>query len=236
MESNKINLIGIIILALAVFAGSYTISEGISSPKSFQRTVTVRGLSEKEFDADMAVWPITFTVSGNDLSAIRKEIQIKTEIIGAFLKEHSITSEEITIKEPTITDTSINPYLDQKQQRDKYYAKSVMFVRSKNIQAVGKVLVDSINLMDNGIALSNEYDSQIQYLFTALNEIKPEMIAEATRNARKAAEQFAHDSGSTVGKIQHASQGLFSIEDAAPGLPERKVIRVVTNIEYILTD
>jgi len=236
MENNRINIIGITLLALAVFAGGYSVSKGISAPKSFQRTVTVRGLSEREFDADMAVWPITFIVSGNDLPTIRKDIQDKTEIIVKFLKEHDITPEEITVKEPAITDTSTNMYLDQNQQRDKYYAKAVMFIRSNNVQAVGKALVDSINLMDNGIALTNEYDSQIQYLFTALNEIKPEMIAEATQNARKAAEQFAHDSGSTVGKIQHASQGLFSIEDAAPGLPERKVIRVVTNIEYILTD
>jgi len=236
MENNKVNVIGIAALALAVFASGFAISKGISSPKSFQRTVTVRGLSERECEADMAVWPVTFTVSGNDLPSIRKEIQVKKEIIFDFLKGHDITSEEITVKEPAITDTSTNIYLDQNQQRDKYHAKAVLFVRSSNVQAVGKALVDSINLMDNGIALTNEYDSQIQYLFTALNEIKPEMIAEATQNARKAAEQFAHDSGSTVGKIQNASQGLFSIEDAAPGLPERKVIRVVTNIEYILTD
>ena len=76
----------------------------------------------------------------------------------------------------------------------------------------------------------------VEYLFNGLNAIKPQMIAEATQNARKAAEQFARDSGSQVGKIKRASQGLFSIDDAAPGLPERKSVRVVTTVEYILSD
>jgi len=126
--------------------------------------------------------------------------------------------------------------MDQTRKRDKYFAKVVVFVRSANIKAVSIALSDSINLLDSSIALSNDYDSRVEYLFTKLNDIKPEMIAEATQNARKAAEQFAHDSGSQVGKIKRASQGLFSIDDAAPGLPERKSVRVVTTVEYILSD
>ncbi|MBO7047471.1 MAG: SIMPL domain-containing protein, partial [Spirochaetia bacterium] len=171
-----------------------------------------------------------------DLSQLRQDIVKKSGIITSFLKKHGIQEADFTVKEPAITDTTTDPYMDQTRKRDKYFAKVVVFVRSSNIKAVNAALADSINLMDSGIALSHDYDSRVEYLFTKLNDIKPQMIAEATQNARKAAEQFAHDSGSKVSKIKRASQGLFSIDDAAPGLPERKSVRVVTTVEYILSD
>ena len=189
-----------------------------------------------EVDADMAVWPVTFTVSGNDLSLLRQDIEKKSGIITSFLKKHGVQDADFTLKEPAITDTTTDPYMDQTRKRDKYFAKVVVFVRSSNIKAVAAALSDSINLMDSGIALSHDYDSRVEYHFNKLNDIKPQMIAEATQNARKAAEQFARDSGSKVSKIKRASQGLFSIDDAAPGLPERKSVRVVTTVEYILSD
>lgn len=236
MENKKAVVAGAVVLALGILFAGISLTFGIKALKADQRTVTVRGLSEREFAADMAAWPVTFTVSGNELPTLRQEIVTKTGIIIDFLKAHGIKDGEYTVKEPAITDITANPYMDQNQKRYKYFAKNVIFVRSSNIAAVNSALTDSINLMDSGIALSNEYGSQIEYLFTALNDIKPEMIAEATRNAREAAEQFALDSGSRVGKIKKATQGLFSIEDAAPGLPEKKSVRVVTTVEYILTD
>lgn len=224
------------LLALGIVLAGISIAGGLGTLKADQRTVSVRGLSEKEFSADMAAWPVTFTVVGDSLPLIKKEIITKTDIIKNFLKNHQISEEEFTVKEPAITDTTTNPYIDQKHQTYKYFAKTVIFVRSSDIEAVNSALADSLDLMDEGIAITRDYDSRIQYLFTALNEVKPEMIAEATMNARKAAEQFARDSGSKVGKIKKASQGLFSINDAAPGLPERKTVRVVTTVEYILAD
>lgn len=223
-------------LAVGIVLSGISISFGIKTLKADQRTVSVRGLSEQEVDADMAVWPVTFTVSGNDLSILRQDIVKKTGIITSFLKKHGMQDTDFTVKEPAITDTTTDPYMDQTRKRDKYFAKVVVFVRSSNIKAVSAALTDSINLMDSGIALSHDYDSRVEYLFNGLNQIKPQMIAEATQNARKAAEQFARDSGSRVSKIKRASQGLFSIDDAAPGLPERKSVRVVTTVEYILSD
>ena len=223
-------------LAIGIVLSGLSIAFGIKTLKADQRTVSVRGLSELEVEADLAVWPVTFTISGNDLSVLRKDIVKKTNVITTFLKQHGLKDADFTIKEPAITDTTTDPYMDQTRKRDKYFAKVVVFVRSSNIKAVNAALSVSIDLMDSGIALSHDYDSRVEYLFTKLNDIKPQMIAEATQNAHKAAEQFAHDSGSKVGKIKRASQGLFSIDDAAPGLPERKSIRVVTTVEYILSD
>ena len=236
MENKRFFIVSAAVLAIGIVLSGLSIAFGIKTLKADQRTVSVRGLSELEVEADLAVWPVTFTISGNDLSVLRKDIVKKTNVITTFLKQHGLKDADFTIKEPAITDTTTDPYMDQTRKRDKYFAKVVVFVRSSNIKAVNAALSVSIDLMDSGIALSHDYDSRVEYLFTKLNDIKPQMIAEATQNAHKAAEQFAHDSGSKVGKIKRASQGLFSIDDAAPGLPERKSIRVVTTVEYILSD
>ena len=115
-----------------------------------------------------------------------------------------------------------------------YLAQTVVLVRSSKVAEVKKAQDDSLDLMSSGIAVSKDYNSKISFEFTKLNEIKPQMIAEATKNARTAAEQFAHDSGSKVGKIKTATQGFFSIENAAEDLQEKKTIRVVTTVEYLL--
>lgn len=128
----------------------------------------------------------------------------------------------------------MNPYMDKNQVRYTYIAETVVLVRSSKVEQVKKAQGDSLKLMSDGIAVSKDYKSKISFEFTKLNDIKPQMIAEATKNARTAAEQFARDSGSKVGKIKRASQGLFSIEDAAADLSERKTIRVVTTVEYLL--
>ncbi|MBO7431196.1 MAG: SIMPL domain-containing protein [Spirochaetia bacterium] len=236
MENKRFFIVSAAVLAIGIVLSGLSIAFGIKALKADQRTVSVRGLSEREIEADLAVWPVTFTLSGNDLSQLRQDIVKKTNIIISFLKTHGLKESDFTVKEPAITDTTTDPYMDQTRKRDKYFAKVVVFVRSSNINAVNAALSVSIDLMDSGIALSHDYDSRVEYLFTKLNDIKPQMIAEATQNAHKAAEQFAHDSGSKVGKIKRASQGLFSIDDAAPGLPERKSVRVVTTVEYILSD
>ena len=236
MENKRFFIVSAAVLAIGIVLSGLSIAFGIKALKADQRTVSVRGLSEREIEADLAVWPVTFTLSGNDLSQLRQDIVKKTNIIMSFLKTHGLKESDFTVKEPAITDTTTDPYMDQTRKRDKYFAKVVVFVRSSNINAVNAALSVSIDLMDSGIALSHDYDSRVEYLFTKLNDIKPQMIAEATQNAHKAAEQFAHDSGSKVGKIKRASQGLFSFDDAAPGLPERKSVRVVTTVEYILSD
>ncbi len=227
--------ISTIIIGISLIISAIFITNGLYNVSNSDRTVTVRGLSEREYDADFAVWPIKFTVAGNDLSLVQEEVTEKIEIVLGYLAQYDIIGNEITVKEPSVTD-ALTSYYGQKDVLFRYLAEATIFVRSSNIQAVKNALVASLNLVGQGIVLQNEYDSEVQYLFTKLNDVKPEMIAEATKNARFAAEQFAVDSGSKVGKIMTASQGLFSIEDASPGLPEKKTVRVVTNVTYLLND
>lgn len=220
--------------AVAVVVAAVVLAFGMSKIGSNDRSVTVRGLSEREVSADLAIWPLSFVVGNNELKSLQSDILRKTDSVVAFLKEYGLSEDDYTVQAPRITDNSINPYIAQDRIIYKYIAKVTVLVRSGKIDAVKSAQKDSLKLTDNGITVNQDYDSSMSFEFTGLNDIKPEMIAEATKNARLAAEQFARDSGSKVGKIKNATQGLFSIENAAVGLEERKRIRVITSVEYLL--
>lgn len=224
----------ILSVSVSVIASAVILSVGLSNIARADKTVSVRGLAEREVDADLAVWPLTFSLGSNDLSELQKDILAKTKIVKNYLAEYELSGDDFKVQSPSITDNSMNPYMDKNQVRYTYIAETVVLVRSSKVEQVKKAQSDSLKLMSDGIAVSKDYKSKISFEFTKLNDIKPQMIAEATKNARTAAEQFARDSGSKVGKIKRASQGLFSIEDAAADLSERKIIRVVTTVEYLL--
>lgn len=224
----------VIAAAVSVIASACILAFGLSTVARPDRTVTVRGLAEKEVDADIAVWPLSFTLGGNDLAVLQKNVMTAVDSVKAYLAEYGLDGSDYTVQAPSITDNSVNPYIDRNADRYTYLAKNVILVRSSKVDKVKAAHADSLKLMGNGIAVSQDYDSKISYEFTGLNEIKPAMIVEATQNARLAAEQFARDSGSKVGKIKRATQGLFSIDNLAVGLEEKKNVRVVTTVEYLI--
>lgn len=228
MEKKNIWIISVVILLAALI-----VAGGMSQIARQQRTVTVRGLAERDVPADMAIFPLTFSVGSNDLSQLQADILAKIEIVKAYLQEKGLSEADYTIKSADITDNSVNPWLTEKG-RYTYLAKQVILVRSSNVEAVMAAQASSLDLAGKGIAVSQDYDSMISFEFTKLNDIKPEMIAEATQNAREVAEQFARDSHSKVGKISQATQGYFTIENAAQGLEQVKHVRVVTSIVYLL--
>ena len=207
---------------------------GLANIITPERSVSVRGLAEREVDADLAVWNMSFSMGENSLEAMQKSILEKTEVIKKYLIKHGLEESDFTVKPAAITDNSLNSYMDQTKITYKFVAQQTILVRSGKIEAVKSAYADSLELVSAGIAVSQDYDSKVSYEFTKLNDIKPEMIAEATKNARTAAEQFAHDSNSKVGKIKKATQGLFTIEDAAVGLEDKKNVRVVNTVEYLL--
>ena len=209
MEKKNIWIISVVILLAALI-----VAGGMSQIARQQRTVTVRGLAERDVPADMAIWPLTFSVGSNDLSQLQTDIMSKIEIVKAYLQEKGLSEADYTIKSADITDNSVNPWLTEKG-RYTYLAKQVILVRSSNVEAVMAAQASSLDLAGKGIAVSQDYESMISFEFTKLNDIKPEMIAEATQNAREVAEQFARDSHSKVGKISQATQGYFTIENAA---------------------
>ena len=215
----------------------YLLASAALKIKSLDRVVTVKGLSEREAEADIAIWPVKFEETNNDLGALYGEIERKTGIIVAFLKAHGFSSDEITLSQPAIVDRQAQNYGNTQRLPYRYTASAVVTLYSRQVDRVRDTMKEAVNLGKEGIVLSGaNYENRTQFLFTGLNTLKPAMIEEATTNAREVAEKFAMDSDSKLGKIKTARQGQFSITDRDSSTPYIKKIRVVSTVEYYLSD
>ena len=215
-----------IIIAVGLFLLGQRIEQGIVRSKEAVRTVSVKGLSEREVPADKVIWPLVYKELGNDLGTIYRTINTKNTI--------GISDAEISIAAPGIVDMQAERYGNQSVPY-RYNVTSVITVSSNQVEKVRELIVKQASLLEKGVAIvSGDYQYNTQFLFTKLNELKPEMIAEATQNARVAAEKFAKDSDSKLGKISSAYQGQFSIEDRDANTPYLKHVRVVTSVVYYL--
>lgn len=224
-----------LLLGLGLFA--YLLGHAGLRMKALDRIVSVKGLSEREVEADVAVWSIRFQDTGNDLPTLFDSLQAKNGLIAAFLARHGLKSEDVTTDPPAVRDLQAQSFGDKKNAAFRFAGWSTTTVHSQDIAAVRRAMADTIELGKRGIALSGEdYGHHTEFLFTRLNEIKPTMIAEATLNARAVAQKFAADSHSAVGKIKQASQGQFTIEDRDSTTPYIKRVRVVSTVEYYLSD
>ncbi len=217
----------------ALIISAVIIAAGLSNIAPERGVVSVKGLCEREVPADMAVWQLSYAFGADTLDDLHSLLTSAAADVAFFLESRGLTHEDYTVKPPVITDLSTERYGTEARWR--YISENAVLVRSRKVQEVKEAASQSIELMKAGIAATSRGDA-VQYLFTGLNDIKPEMIAAAAENAREAAEQFAIDYGSHVGSIKTASQGLFTIEDAAPGLSDIKKVRVVTSIQYYLVD
>ncbi len=236
LTNTKAAILGLSIGLGILFAGLF-ISNALYKSRTADRFVTVKGLAEREVDADLAIWPITYKDAGNNLLALQKSIDDKRGIISKFLVEKGFKEEDINHSLPKITDTYTEGYYgNQQPQGPRYRIQKTVTLRSTNVALVKQTMEKSGELVTKGIALTENWENRTEFLFTSLNTVKPEMIREATVNAREAAETFAEDSGSKIGKIRKATQGFFSISDRDANSPDRKIIRVVTTMEYYLVD
>lgn len=225
------SLIAVGLMLLGIF-----IKGGFQSISSNQRVVTVRGLCEKEVQANKVTWPIVSKEVGNDLSTIYNNIQNTNAAIVRFLKSNGITDSEISVNAPQVVDMQADRY-NANQAPYRYNVTTVVVVTSSKVEAVNKLMTRQTELLKDGIAIvAGDYNYQTSYEYTDLNKVKPSMIAEATKNAREAAKKFAEDSDSRLGKIKTASQGQFSIEDRDQYTPYIKRVRVVSTIDYFLKD
>lgn len=205
--------------------------------KSLDRSVTVKGLSEQEHPADVVIWPIQFAEASNDLGELYAQLDRGVAKVMAFLAANGIRGEDISLSPPSVTDRSAQQYGGSDRAEFRYAALQNVTVYSSDIAGVRQVMVKLSELGRQGLAVTGgDYQSQTQYLFTHLNDVKPAMIEEATRNAREVAGKFAADSDSRLGKIRSASQGQFTIEDRDANNPHIKKLRVVSTVEFYLVD
>lgn len=234
------NTLSALLLALAIASGTtaagWFVGKGFTDARALERTVSVKGLSERDVPADVAIWPLELSVADNDLAALVANVARQREMVVEFLKARGFEDAEITVGAPAITDKQAQSYGND-QVRFRYLGQQVITVYTSKIDAVRSASSELLELGRAGVVFSQEnYARRTQYLFQGLNAIKPEMIEEATRNARAVAEKFAADSESRLGKIRSASQGQFTIEDRDSNNPHVKRVRVVSTLEYYLAD
>ena len=230
---NERNIISAVLLGTLLCVGLATmgllLSEGIIKFRDMERVVSVKGLSERDMPADVAIWPIRFTEVSNDLSELYGSLESKNDKVNNFLRQQGFKVDEISVSVPAIQDRQAQGFSEEQVRNGRYAGTSTLTVYSNDIEMVRKAMSNLAQLGQNGIAISGQdYDVKTQFLFTKLNDIKPAMIEEATRNAREVAEKFAHDSGSKLGKIKRASQGQFSIDDRDSNTPYIKKVRIVS--------
>ena len=236
-------IVSALLLGIGFVVGGWFVGHGFESGHN-ARYVTVKGLAERDVKADLALWPIRFVEAGNDLAQVQGKIQQDDAAVTAFLQRHKLDAGAIAFRRLDVTDRAAQAY-GSNQYPTRFIIARTLMVRSKDVDAVAAAAQATGELVTAGVVLADENgpgNGGPAYLFDGLNQLKPAMIAEATKNARAAAEQFAHDSGSRLGGIRRANQGVFQIlaRDKAPMLQEEKqvnkTVRVVVTLDYRLVD
>lgn len=221
-------------IGLGIVVAGWFLSSAVRDFRAADRSVSVRGLSEREVMADKVLWPLVYTETGNDLVSIYSAIEAKNEKVLAFLTSGGISVDEITVAAPSVVDVEANQYSENKRGV-RYLVTQVVTVSSTQVDKVIALRGRQTELMKQNIAVTADmYQYPTQFLFTSLNDIKPAMIEEATKNARASAEKFAADSDSDLGRIKSATQGQVSIGDRDQYSPQVKTVRVTTTVVYSL--
>jgi hypothetical protein len=219
--------IGIIVLGLCI-------RWGIDDFANKDRKVTVKGLAEREVEADKVTWPVSFKEMGNDLPELYDRIAVKQQQIKTFLQQNGVKPNEIETNAPKVVDMNADQYSVNRQPY-RYNITSTLTVTSHDVKLVRSIIARQGELLKKGIAIVvGDYDSQVLYEYVSFKDMKPKMMEEAIRNAEMTAKQFAENSRSKLNKIVSADQGQFSIENRDQNTPYIKKVRVVTTVTYSL--
>jgi hypothetical protein len=238
------------LLALGLIVGGWVLGAQIKATRLSDRYVTVKGLVERKVKSDLAIWPLSYKEAGDDLSSVYAKTETDKKAVLQFLDQQGIQTSEIELGVVRVVDTQANEYGGGNRPPHRYIVEQQITVRTSRVDPLAAAAQKTMQLLQKGIVLGGNPGQGLAYKFTVLNSIKPDMITEATRNARAAADRFASDSGSKVGSIRQANQGVFSIlpadqnDTSEPGefaggnfTPDSslmKTVRVVTTVEYYL--
>lgn len=230
---NASNIIAATILAVGIAVGGYFVQAGLYNIRGAARSVEVKGLAERDVKADIAVWTIRHGATAPSLAEAQEQINRNTDALKKFFAENGIPESEVAVGDGSVWE-------DRRNDGAVFYNVDRSFIiRTKNIDAVQNANQKIYDLTGQGVIIRS---ATPRYSFTGLNEIKPDMIGEATKNAREAAQRFAADSGSSVGAILSANQGFFSISARDGGGNEDegqfidKKVRIVTTVNFMIED
>lgn len=232
-------IIGLFLLAISIIAAGFMVSSGLKEFRSADRTIYMKGLAQKDVEADLALWTIRHSATGDNLNQVQQNIQNNSEKIRSFLQQNGLAETDIASRRLEVTDLLAQAYRSQGSENSRFIISEVLVIRTNEVNKVNIAYQNSGELLKQNVSLIvQQNQSPIDYIYTGLNDIKPEMIAEATKNAREGAEQFAKDSGADIGGIKYANQGVFQIlpRDSDNSFEERgsqyKTVRVVSTIQF----
>ncbi|MBA3760960.1 MAG: SIMPL domain-containing protein [Gemmatimonadales bacterium] len=230
------------VLAVGLALGGWFVGHGFLRGRTASRYVEVKGLAERQVAADLALWPLRFVSTGNDLSVAQAEITKDTRAVYTFLSRHGIDTAAVQLLALEVSDAEANRFQGERGGT-RFVIQQTVMVRSDKPEVVLATSQRVSELVSAGVILSSSGEYGVggpTFVFTKLNQLKPAMVAEATANARAAAQQFAADSRTSLGDIRYANQGIFVIlpRDQAPGVNEggqlQKIVRVVSTVQYLL--
>ena len=230
MKENR--LVAAALVAVGIICLGWFVKAGIDDFAKKDRHVTVKGLAEREVPADKVTWSIGTKVTGNDLPMLYESINLQTDKIKRFLKQNGLDEKEMTVNPPTINDLEAREW-GENNKSFRYIVSTTITVATGKVEQVNEAIFRQAELLKQGVAIEN---SNAQYEYASFQQMKPEMMAEAIKNAQKTAEQFAEASNARLGDIQTAGQGQFEIDNRDENTPYIKKLRVVTTITYALKD
>ncbi len=229
-------IIAAIVLALGIAASGHYIGDGIKFFRNFDRSVEVKGLAEQNVKSDLATWSINFSVSGDDLKALYQQVSLNQKTVSQFLATNGFAAKDIQLGTISVNDNWANQYGSTNAKLPHYQISNSVSVTTSNVDLVAKVSQNAGELVNQGVIVTN---NSISYFYNNLNSIKAQMLDSATQNAKSAAETFAKNTQSKVGKIKSASQGVFTISspdgsNVGDTSNINKKVRVVTSIQFFL--
>jgi hypothetical protein len=236
-DSRAVLLGAVAIFAIGLTTSGYVLGDGLRRAKMAERTVTVRGVSERNVTANLATWSIDFSQKGTELAPVQASVDHQARQVRAFFQRAGFRPEEIADSDVSVSRERQGDA--DEALPDRLVVRRTIQLRTGEVMKARAAYARQAELLRDGVELSG---SSISYTFNRLNDLKPEMIAEANQNARRSAEQFARDSGASVGRIKTASQGYFSIGprdgevceecSSSGGTSPFQKVRVVTTIDY----
>jgi hypothetical protein len=239
LQDSRAVLLGAVgIFAIGLTTSGYVLGDGLRRAKMAERTVTVRGVSERNVTADLATWTVDFSNQGYELGPVQASVDRQARSVRVFFQRAGFNASDVSDSGVSVSRESPR---DGESGPERLTVQRSIQLRTADVMKARAAFARQAELLRDGVELSG---SNISYTFTRLNDLKPDMIAEANKNARRSAEQFAHDSGASVGRIKTASQGYFSIGprdgeecdgcSSTGGTSPFQKVRVVTTIDYDL--
>lgn len=237
------NIIAGGLIGLGVASGGFLAGESLVKSRLGYRVVTVKGLSERQVQANLGFWPVRFMVTGSTLEDARGKLEASEAAVQVFLKQAGFGANDISVQNIQAEDRQAGYNANQMPEESRFVLTEDILVKSADVQKLADASRKVGDLLKSGVVFSADaYNAGPSFIFTKVNDLKGEMLTEATKRAREAAEQFAAESGAKVGVIQSANQGVIEITPAVeipndrPDKQIDKKVRVVSTITYLLVD